>query len=130
MFSRHKAGISIIRQLKIIEEEKKLVDEIKNLYKGNFNRTNSRKANKTIAKFKEYSLFPNCPISCEGCGGSSSRLSHHTSRISSFRWGEVPNNSTQDSQCNINSSTVVLGCPLLFFSHLIWQAKLACEVFF
>ena len=30
MFSRHEAGIPRIRQLKIIEEVKKLVDEIKN----------------------------------------------------------------------------------------------------
>ena len=58
MFSHHKAGISTIRQLKIIAEEKKLVDEMKNLYKCNFNRTNCRKANKTIANFKEVlSLF-------------------------------------------------------------------------
>ena len=71
MFSRHKVGIPTIRQLKIIEEVKKLVDDMKNLYKCNFNRTNSRKANKTTEKFQENSLFPNCPISCEGCGGSS-----------------------------------------------------------
>ena len=57
MFSHHKAGIPTIRQLKIIEEEKKLVDEMKNLYKCNFNRTKSRKANKTIENFKEKSLF-------------------------------------------------------------------------
>ena len=49
--------------IKIIEEVKKLVDEIKNLYKGNFNRTNSRKANETIENFKEksfslHALFP------------------------------------------------------------------------
>ena len=82
MFSRHEAGIPTIRQLKIIEEVKKLVDEIKNLYKCNFNRTNSRKANKTIENFKENSLSPNSPIFCEGCEGSSSRLSYHTSRFS------------------------------------------------
>ena len=56
MFSHHEAGIPIIRQLKIIEEEKKLEDEMKNLYKCNFNRTKSRKANKTIENFMENSL--------------------------------------------------------------------------
>ena len=56
MFSHHEAGIPTIRQLKIIQEEKKLVDEMKNLYKCNFNRTNSRKANQTIDNFKEKSL--------------------------------------------------------------------------
>ena len=66
MFSRHEAGISTIRQLKTIEEVKKLVDEMKNLYKFNFNRTNSRKAIKTIENFMEKSLSLNCPISCEG----------------------------------------------------------------
>ena len=40
----HEAGISTICQLKIIEEVKKLVDEMKTLYKCNFNRTNSRKS--------------------------------------------------------------------------------------
>ena len=59
MFSHHKAKIPTICQLKIIEEEKKLVDEMKNLYKCNFNRTNSRNANKTIENFKENSLSSN-----------------------------------------------------------------------
>ena len=111
MFSHHKPGIPTIRQLKIIGEVKKLVDEMKNLYKCNFNRTNSRKANKIIENFKEKSLF----IALEGCGGSSSRLSHRNSQILSFRLCEIPNNSTQDSQCNIDSSTVVLGRPTVFF---------------
>ena len=57
MFSHHEAGILTIRQIKIIEEVKKLVGEMKSLYKCNFNRTNSRKANKTIENFKEKSLF-------------------------------------------------------------------------
>ena len=57
MFSNHEAGIPTICQLKIIEKVKKLVDEMKNLYKCNFNRTNSKKANKTIKNFKENSLF-------------------------------------------------------------------------
>ena len=57
MFSRHEAGIPTIRQLKIIEEVKMLVDEILNLYKCDFNRTNSGKANKTIENFKENALF-------------------------------------------------------------------------
>ena len=56
MFSRHEAGIPTIRQLKIVEEVNKLVDEMKNLHKCNFNRTNSRKANKTIENFKKNSL--------------------------------------------------------------------------
>ena len=50
MFSHHKAGISTIRQLKIIKEVKKLVDEMQNLYKCNFNRTSSRKAKKKTLK--------------------------------------------------------------------------------
>ena len=53
MFSSPEAGIPTIRQLKIIKEVKKLVDEMKNLCKFNFNRTNSRKANKTTENFKE-----------------------------------------------------------------------------
>ena len=53
MFSSHEARIPTIRQLKIIEKVKKLVDEMKNLYKCDFNRTNSRKANKTIENFRE-----------------------------------------------------------------------------
>ena len=52
MFSHYEAGIPTIRQLKIIEEVKKLVDEKKNLYICNFNRANSRKANKTIENFQ------------------------------------------------------------------------------
>ena len=56
MFSHHEAGIPTIRQLKIIQEVKKLVDEMKNFYKCNFNRTNSRKANQTIENFKKKSL--------------------------------------------------------------------------
>ena len=48
MFSYHEAGIPTIRQLKIIEEVKKLVDELQNLYKYNFNRANCRKANQTF----------------------------------------------------------------------------------
>ena len=70
MFSHHIAGIPTIRQLKIIEKVKKLVDEAKNLYKCNFNRTHSRKANKTIENFKENSLSPNSlfPVRIVGAG--------------------------------------------------------------
>ena len=70
MFSHHKAGIPTIRQFKIVEEVKKLVDEMKNLYKCNFNRKNSRKANKTIENFKENSLSPNSlfPMRIAGVG--------------------------------------------------------------
>ena len=91
MFSRHEAGIPTIRRLKITEEVNERVDEMQNLYKCNFNRTKSRKANKTIENFKENSLSPNSPIFCEGCGGSSSRLSttlHGFPSTSSFRLGE------------------------------------------
>ena len=56
MLSHHEAGIPTIRQLKIIEEVKKLVDKMKILYKCNFNRTNSRKANQTMENLKENSL--------------------------------------------------------------------------
>ena len=118
MFSHHEAGIPTIRQLRVIEEVKKLVDEMKNLNKSNFNRTNSRKANKTIENFTENSLSLHCPLSREGCGGSSSGLSCHTSRSSSppsFCLGKVPSHSTGDPQCNIDSSTVVLGHPTVFF---------------
>ena len=80
--NRHEAGISTICQLKIIEEVKKLVDEMKNFYKCNLNRTNSRKASKIIENFQENSLSPNCPIFSEGYGNSSSRLSYHTSQFS------------------------------------------------
>ena len=57
MFPSNNAGIPTIRQLKMIEEVKKLVDEMKNLCKCNFNRANSRKANKTSENFKEKSLL-------------------------------------------------------------------------
>ena len=53
MFSHDEAGIPTIRQLKIIDKVKKLVDEIKNLYKCNFFRTNDRKVNKTLKTSKE-----------------------------------------------------------------------------
>ena len=68
MFSPHEAEIITNRQLKIIEEVKKLVDEMKSLYKCNFNSTNSRKANKTIENFKKNSLSPNSPICCDIAG--------------------------------------------------------------
>ena len=63
MLSHHKAGIPKVRQLKITEKVKKLVDEMKNWYRCNFNKTNSRKANQIIKNFKEnslslYFLFP------------------------------------------------------------------------
>ena len=57
MFSYHEAGIPTVCQLKIIEEVKKLVDEMKNLYKYNVNRANSRKANPTIQNFMKNFLF-------------------------------------------------------------------------
>ena len=56
MLFHHETGIPTVRQLKIIEEVKKLVDEMKNLYKCSYNRTSSRKANQTIENFKENSL--------------------------------------------------------------------------
>ena len=56
MLSHHEAGIPTICQLKIIEEVKKLVDKMKILYKCNFSRTNSRKANQAIKNFEENSL--------------------------------------------------------------------------
>ena len=68
MFSHSEAGIPTIRQLKIIEEVEKLVDEMKILHTCNSNRTNSRKANKTIQNFKEKSLSLHCPLFREGCG--------------------------------------------------------------
>ena len=123
MFSGHKAEIPTIRQLKIMEEVKKLVDEMKNLYKCNINRTNSRKANKTIENFKESSLsllialFP-VRVARAAAQDYATTLNGFPS-IPSFRLGEVPNNSTQDPQCNIDSSTVVLGRPA-FFSHSLW----------
>ena len=57
-------------------------NEMKNLYKCNFNKTNSRKANKTIKNFKENPLSLHCSLFLEGCGGSKSRLSYYTSRSS------------------------------------------------
>ena len=118
MFSLHEGGIPTNRQLKITEEVKTLVDKMKNLYKCNFNRKNSRKANKTNENFKEKSFSLRCPLFREGCASGSSRLIYHTSRSSitqSFYLGEVPINSIQDPQCNIDSSTVVLGRLIVFF---------------
>ena len=74
MFSHHEAGFRTICQLKIIEEVKKLGDEMKNTYKCNFNRTNSRKANKTSENFKEnlsLSLF--IALFFVGIGGEAAR---------------------------------------------------------
>ena len=68
MFSHHEAGIPAIRQLKIIEKGKKLVDKMKNLYKCNFNQTSSTKANKTIEHYKEKSLSLHCSLFREVCG--------------------------------------------------------------
>ena len=65
MFVHHEAGIPAIHQLKMVQEVKKLVDEMKNLYESNFNKTNSRKANENI-DFKKNSLFLHCPLFCWG----------------------------------------------------------------
>ena len=43
--------------------------------------------------------------------------------------GEVLSNSSLVSQCNIDSSLVVLGRPTVFFSHLLWQVKLVWKFF-
>ena len=48
--------------------------------------------------------------------------------LPSFRLGEVPNNSTQDPQCNIDSSTVVLGRPTVFFPFAL-ASKACLKVF-
>ena len=45
-----------------------------------------------------------------------------------FCLGEVPSNSTQDPQCNIDSSAVVLGRPTVFFPFAL--ASRACLVVF
>ena len=104
--------------IKIIEKIKKLVDKIKNLYKCNFNRTNCRKANKTIENFKEKSFSLHCLLFREGCRGSG------LPSLPLFCLGEVLSNFTQNPQCNFDSSTVVLGRPTIFFPHLLWQVKL------
>ena len=131
MFSHHEAGIPTIRQLKIIEEVKKLVDEMKNLCICNLNRTSSRKASKTIENFKENSLSPNCSISCECCGGSSLSLSYHSSRFSitphHFAWIKFQTFHPR-SQGNIDSSTVVMG-RLTVFSPFALANKACLEVF-
>ena len=66
MFVHHEAGIPAIHQLKMVQEVKKLVEEMK---KCNFNKTNSRKANENI-NFKKNSLFLHYPLFCWGCGGA------------------------------------------------------------
>ena len=109
--------------IKIIEEVKKLVDEIKNLYKGNFNRTNSRKANETIENFKEKSFSLHCSLSREGCWGSG------LPSPPSFCCSEVPSNSTKNPQCNIDSSKVVLSCPTVFFFLFALASKTCLKVF-
>ena len=80
-FFHHKAGIPTIHQLKMVQEVQKLVDEMKNLYKCNFNKTNRRKANENN-DFKENSLSLHWPLFCKGCEGSSLRLSCHILRSS------------------------------------------------
>ena len=47
----------------------------------------------------------------------------------SFRLGEVPNNSTQDPQCNIDPFTAVLGRPTVFFFPFALASKACLEVF-
>ena len=93
---------------KIIEEVKKLVDKIKNLYKCNFNRTNRRKANKIIENFKKKSF---CFIALFLVRVAGQRIPSPPS----FCLGEVPSNSTQNPQCNIDSSTVVFWSSNCFF---------------
>ena len=46
----------------------------------------------------------------------------------SFHLSEVPSNSTQDPQCNIDSFTVVLGCPTVVFFPLALASKACLEV--
>ena len=125
----HEAEIPTIHQSKKLR--KKLTDEIKNLYKCNFNRTNSRKGNKTIENFKEKYTSLHCPLLREGCGGSSLKLSYHTLRPSiplSVCMGEVPSNFTQDPQCNIDSSLVVLSRPTVFFFLFALASNTCLEV--
>ena len=73
MFFHHEAGIFTIRQLKIIEEVKKQVDEKKISTYANLTEQTVEKQTKpleTLRKtFKKNFLFPSCPISCEGCRG-------------------------------------------------------------
>ena len=92
--------------------------------------TNATLTEQTVEKQTKPSktLFP---LSREGCGGSTSRLSYHTSRSSippSFRSGEDPRNFIQDPQCNIDSSKVVLGRPTIFFPFAL-ASKVCLEVF-
>ena len=84
---------------------------------------------KNIENFKENSFSLHCPLFRDGCRGSSSRLSNHTSRSSShpsFCLCEVPSNSTQDPQCNIDSYTVVQSRPTVFFFFRFALASKAC----
>ena len=78
------------------------------------------------------SLSLNFLLSREGCGGSSSRLSYHTSQSSItliILLGKVPSNSIQDPQCTIDSSTEVLGRLTVFFFLFALASKVCMEVF-
>ena len=92
-----------------------------------------KKQTKPSKTFKENSLsLSSFPLSREGFGGSTSRLSYTTLHglpsPPSFCFGEVPSNFIQNPQCNIDSSTVVLGCPTIFFPFAL-AGKACLEVF-
>ena len=59
--------------------------------------------------------------------GAAARVNGFPSLLS-FHLGEVPNSSTQDPQCNIDSSTVVLRHPTVFFPFAL-ASKACLEVF-
>ena len=84
MFPHHEDGVPTIRQLKIVEEVKKLVDEMKNLYKCNLTEQTVEKQTKRLkTSRKNLSLFiAFFPVRVATYWGSSSRLSYHASRSS------------------------------------------------
>ena len=88
---------------------------MKKLCKCNFNKTKSRKANKTNKNFKKNSLFLDCPLFHEGCEGSSLRLSYHTSRSSIV--GCLLNNNSKYSRNDQKWSQV----QLIVLKHSRWK---------
>ena len=129
MFSQHKAGITTIRQLKIIKEVKKLVDEMKNLYKCNFNRTAEKQTNSLKTSRKVLSLFiAFLPVKIAAAAARDQATTLYSLPSPPlFHLGKAPSYSTQDPQSNIDSSTVVLCRPSVFFlSALVSKACLGC----
>ena len=98
MFFHHEAGIPTIRQLKIIEEVQKLVDEKKNLYiYATLTEQTVEKQTKPLKTSRKIFslLIALFPVRVAGAAARVQATTLHSFPLPpSFRLGEVPNNST------------------------------------